>query len=440
MSQLNASVIFESQALRHSTVHKVLGQVQLQPSTDQCSESLDLFVAVDTSASMKQHLPMIQWMLRLMMNSLNENQRITFITFNHIPLIYTELLPYTEDKKEFISSRIDSLECEGSTSVLECLKAVKKILDKNDTKNRRAFIMITDGRHYMVQPNFIVKGITELAIPCPVHTFGIGLDQDSGLLFTLSHKTGGVYQNIQTSDQIPMVVTSLMDNLLTTCMTNVCVTLKCHKGARLVTLATPYKVEEKNLAKEYNVIIPSISRNQKKTIIFRLSLCQMKEPIKEHQLITVEISTDSPNQDHSTVQYGPFSVVRSVVTLLERIPIALDLNLNRYAVATAIIESIDLAEKQKFLEAVQKIKDTRNTTYCSVSGEDLLVIDMLKDLKACIHYVKNYQTFVLSGGVHALYMMASEYFMEYSRKIPLKWSYPTPQYTHVKALAYGENF
>jgi len=436
-SSIQTTVELESQTLRFDAVHKIWGQVELKALSNKF-DGFDLVVAIDCCASMEYHLEMVQWLSRFILNSLDERHTFTLICYNRAVLIPVDCFPCTSENKLFISKLLGKLQCDGVSNILECLKSGAKILNQRINQRLCAFAIFTDGRHQFIFPDQIMTEVKKINIPCSVNTFGLGRDQDSGLLHAIAHQTHGVYQNIQTSDQVPMIINSFMDSLHNICATNICITLKCHDGARLVTLATPYKIEEKIKLKEYTITIPTISKNNLKTILFRLSLRKMDAQMQEHQLITVNISADCPNQEHMNTSYGPFSIARTSVASMEQIPATLDCKLNHYMVATTINDAIEMAVKQNYIGGFNKLKETIASINRSVSGDNPFTQVYINNLEECLQYINNDRAF-LYGGVHSARMLASEYFMEYRRTIPLRWSYPTPQLTYVFALAYGES-
>lgn len=431
---INANVEFETKSLRFNNVHKLWGMIELLPQNCQTFDGFDLVVAFDISASMHSHLEMINWIFRFILDPLNENHTLTLITFNHKATVYTNCVPCTKENKSQINKIFSEIKCGGSTDILDCLSAGTKVLKQKIQKRPSAFAIFTDGCQHFISPENILTELKKLDVPCPVYTFGFSRSQDSGLLHAIAHQTCGVYQNIQTSDQVPMIINSFMNSLHNICAMDICVTFKCYDGARLITLATPYKIEEKNIAKEYTVTIPTISKNHSKTILFRLSLRKMDAQMEEHTLITMNVSAVYPNQGQIITQYGPYLIARPAMALLEKMPIILDNKLIRYTTAISITEAIDAAEKHNFVEATDKL----NKTIVSIGNSESPITKLISDLNECIKYVKDYQTFI-HGGAHAARMIASEYFMEYERTIPLRWSYPTPQHTYIFALAYGEN-
>jgi hypothetical protein len=167
----------------------------------------------------------------------------------------------------------------------------------------------------------------------------------------------------------------------------------------------------------------------------------MEKPMVEHQLFSISVEasrncyTNTDNYYRSIKQYGPYSVARSSMALLEQIPVALDRSMNRYTTAIAIQEALDLANKQEFLKAITKLQETIETIKRSVSGDDKTLTDSLKD---CCHYVSYYDIFSY-GGASVARMIVSEFYMEYIRIIPVRATLPTPQLTYVNLQAYDEN-
>lgn len=264
---MELNVDLEAKSLRYNTIHQVWGQIVLNGSTNPNFSEVDLVVAINISQSSQSYILIIQTILKTMVDSLDENQTLTLVTFNQDILIPIDQLSCTDENKLIIYKVIDELTCEGPTNIIRVIESCANILDRRLIDRFTVMALITDGIQPFVSNDQTINGLIDLKLPCQIYTIGIGHDQNSDLLHTIAHRTGGVYQVVQTIDQIPMIIGSFVNTILNTCATNVTVTIKCEDGARLITLATPYKIDEHNTAKEYTITIPAISKNQKKTII-----------------------------------------------------------------------------------------------------------------------------------------------------------------------------
>jgi len=101
------------------------------------------------------------------------------------------------------------------------------------------------------------------------------------------------------------------------------------------------------------------------------------------------------------------------MALLERIPLYLDTQLNRYTAATAIIDAIDLAKKYQYDNAVRKLSEAIEKIKSSTSSDESFCEDLHTDLNDCINNMRNPEVFETKG-IHIAHAYASMYFMERS--------------------------
>jgi len=192
------------------------------------------------------------------------------------------------------------------------------------------------------------------------------------------------------------------------------VTLRCHDGARLVTLATPFSISERATAKEYDVQMELMYRGESKTILFRLSLRKFDNPCNSHSLLSVEVDyTNTLSGRREKVSCPTLTVMRPAMALLERVPLFLDTQLNRYTAATAIIDAVDLAKKYQYDNASRKIEEAIEKIKASTSSDETFCQDLQSDLRDCIFHMSTPEVFETKG-IHLAHAYASMYFMERS--------------------------
>jgi len=177
-------------------------------------------------------------------------------------------------------------------------------------------------------------------------------------------------------------------------------------------------------------------RGESKSIIFRLSLRKFDQPTSRHSLMHVEVDyTNTLTGRREKICSPPIEVVRPAVALLERVPLRLDQHLNRYAAATAITESIELARKCQYLQAQRRLQETVEAVRRSPSGNEPYCEDLISDLKDCLIHMATMDQFETLG-IHTAYAYASMYFMERSTGIIQRLQRNNP-IKSVRHLGYG---
>jgi len=270
-------------------------------------------------------------------------------------------------------------------------------------------ILITDGIIC-----FNSTKIDNLAIPknCSIHSFGIGEDHDSQYLHHLSLLTHGCYYYIDNINDIPKELGTMIDNILELTCCNINVSLVAQDGARIVNLFTPFNITQNKLSKEFIIDIGSISRGEKKTIIFKISLRKMKQAMTKHDLLHIQLDYTNYKTGKRETIVSELSICRpSNIIDVGQGSFSIQKNLNRYKAAKTIKEAIDLTYSLNFEEAQilldNLIKDIQNQ-YSNLGG--YFERQLILDLNYCKQNMKDIES--LKKGIHSSHALCSMYYME----------------------------
>jgi len=263
-----------------------------------------------------------------------------------------------------------------------------------------------------------------------VQRFGFGCDHDSQLLHSIAHRAQGVYYYVETREQIASTFGECVAALLNTRAHQITVNLKCHDGSRLVTLATPFKIEEKQVAKEYDVKLELMYQQESKTILFRLSLRKFDKPALQHQLLSIEVDyINALSGKRERICSAPLIVARPDLPLITPFPPSLDEHLNRYQAATAITDAIEMAAKYQFPQSSARLTETIEKIRVSPSRDHQFCQDLVSDLADCLAHLSDAKAF--KTGMHAAHAYASMYFMERSAGLASRLGLRQSQMRHI---------
>jgi hypothetical protein len=280
---LSLETLLEHSALRYNSIHKTWGVVTLRTQSQfsfRSSPPADFVVAIDISASMRldSKLAFVQATIEYLLSVLDENQTFSLVTFNHEVEVLATLLPCSRENKEKIMELVNGLQATGSTNISGALFESTNILNSRGSseENRISTLMLfTDGlstRGLSTAATLSSLDTVRLPPGCIFNTFGFGPDQDSKLLHAIALKAQGVYYYVETLEAIPSTFGECVAGILSTRAHQIEVHLKAKDGARLVTLATPFRITERQVAKVYNVNLELVYAGESKSILFRLSL------------------------------------------------------------------------------------------------------------------------------------------------------------------------
>jgi len=136
----------------------------------------------------------------------------------------------------------------------------------------------------------------------------------------------------------------------------------------------------------------------------------MSKPMTIHPLVDVDVEyvdIFKCKREQTTI---PISVERPDSCMPERIPVALDIQINRYHAAVAISDAIDLAKKASYVEAQSKINTLISKVEHSPSAAEKYCVELANDLKQCLQSVSNTNSF--AAGIHTAHAFCSMHFME----------------------------
>jgi hypothetical protein len=425
---LELSTIIEKSSARFDSTHKIWGMMTLKANLTPNSErsyvnNVDFVVVVDISASMliDEKLAFVQSSIHHLLDLLNENHRFALVVFNHEVSVVSNLVNCTDENKEYIKDVLKKIQASGSTNISDALVTGLELLTGRDelSKNRISTLMlITDGLSNAGFSND--DSLNKLVLPagCIFNTFGFGEDHDSKLLHSIALKTQGVYYYVPSKDYIHKIFGECVHAVLSSRARLVKINIKADDGSRIVTLSTPFPIEEKLKAKEYGINVGILYSGEYKSILFRLSLRKMDKLMKIHKLLKV-------NVEYFDIETGKIDTLSTEVNIErpidkdnDQIPLVLDKNLNRYLAARTIIQSIELASCSKFSEAQKLLDDCIRNIKKSPSANDSYCKLLIEDLNDCIMGMMDINSF--QSGVHSAHAYANMYYMERSTGVELR--------------------
>jgi hypothetical protein len=409
----------ENTSLKYNTTHKMWNVINIQIKDDLFNlESIDIVIIVDISASMMmdEKLSFVQASLDYLLNQLNEGHQLSLIVFNHEVTLLSPLVRCTEQNKNIILSKVQNLEASGSTNIKDAIITGIDILSKREDRERiSSVVLITDGLYNTGISNdeCNLSSLGDLNFPknCIFNTFGFGPDHDSKYLHDIALKTQGAYYYVPSKNEINTTFGECIHSILSTRIKDVKIKISAYDGTRIVTLATPFKIEQKKMAKEYDINIGLMQSGEKKNILMRLSLRKLEKTIKKNLLYNVKIC-------YYDLKKGNYQLLSKDIRIdreennIGSMPILLDQNLNRYAAAKSILESVELSNKLQFLEAQRKLKECFKSIKNSSSGNTNYSKLILKDIKECCNGMSDIISF--QNGVHTAHALASMHFLERS--------------------------
>lgn len=449
-TSLYFSTAVENDELAFSSVHKIWSMVELKAiksSTKERTLSFDFIIIVDHSESMQHDnkLAYVQATIEYLITKLGPEHRLALFKFNEkVAQLTSGLEELNPTNKKKISEQVKGIQAEGTTNLSDALFCGLKLLkERASTENNRpSFVMLfTDGNaNEGLRGNSFMNSLKDFSVPsgCTVHTFGYGSDHDSRTLQKISlNSQGGVYHFIESPENIAPTFGECLAGILSTVAFNVNVRLVGCDGCRIVQFYTMYSVKEYQEVKDYSVSFGSLSMEETRGLLFKLSLRKLDQIAKEHNLVKVVVTYTDAFTGLDCKLEKTISVHRTATEILRPIPVALDLHINRFTAAAAIETAIEKANIKQF-ELAQKhidavIETARNSVSFKTSATGQYIEDLISDLTLVKAGLSTYEIFV-EKGTHYSYAFATMYYMERSTGTRSFMGHPTLQ------MKFGDSF
>lgn len=220
ITTITPSKSFYSISPENST--EVIGSLNLLANCTSTSSrvSVDLVLVIDVSGSMDgEKLDLVKKTLGFLLTQLNQNDRISIVTFSSDAKRICKLTCCDEQGKKRLSLLIKGLKIEGSTNLVAGLEYSLCVLSGRKQVNQSsAVILLTDGVDHQSYTSIArARGVIAkypISKDYSIHTFGYGSDHDSELLNSISDIKNGGFYYIQQFEGISQAFANCLGELM----------------------------------------------------------------------------------------------------------------------------------------------------------------------------------------------------------------------------------
>ncbi|CAF2207557.1 unnamed protein product, partial [Rotaria magnacalcarata] len=217
--------------------------ISMQPLQNEIRSPCDICCVVDTSGSMSSsaeiqndknehyglsQLDLVKHALKTIINSLQDQDRLSLISFSNTATILFKLTAMDEAEKAKALDEVEKLRSGGSTNLWDGLRTGLELLAKQEDSIRSisALFLLTDGCPTEIPKGGHLEALEKLKekinFTCTVNTFGFGYQLDSKLLEDISILgNAGSYAFIPDGGFVGTIFVNAISTLLTTTATNV---------------------------------------------------------------------------------------------------------------------------------------------------------------------------------------------------------------------------
>lgn len=342
--------------------------VSVNPIDGKVEVPNELVVVIDVSGSMnaaafveqdKRHvdvgftiLDITKHAIKTIIESLNNNDKISIVTFSDTAKVICGMTNITESNKTYLKSLVSNLDTEGCTNVWAGLNTGLKQfsnVENNDICNKSLMFM-TDGipSDHLLPPRGIVESLERtlksMKVQPTIYTFGFGYSLDTKVLANIANVGNGTFSFIPDSGFVGTIIIHAMANIKTTCGTNTNVNIITNGNTKIRKI---YGYNKTNCIK-----LNTINYGQNKEIV---------------------IEFDNENPDYS-IELDYNSYTNNIT--------------NVKAVEEHYKDNADIMMRLEFVELLQKIINTmpnKNTAsiyindYITKYNNNSLIVNDLKD-------------------------------------------------------------
>lgn len=217
-------------------------RVSVKPIDGKIEVPNELVVVIDVSGSMNSPayieqdkrqvdvgftiLDITKHAIKTIIESLNNNDRISIITFSDVAKVVCGMTNITESNKTYLKTLISNLNTEGCTNVWAGLNMGLKQFSNDATICNKSLMFMTDGipSSHLLPPRGIIesleKSINNITIKPTIYTFGFGYSLDTKLLSDIANIGNGTFSFIPDSGFVGTIIIHAMANIKTACGTN----------------------------------------------------------------------------------------------------------------------------------------------------------------------------------------------------------------------------
>ena len=192
--------IIKGDKLFNKNIPFVINLSTPQPDENDKKSNADLICVIDISGSMFGHkINQVKESLKILVNIMDEKDRLCLILFSHNADIYYYLQNLTKENKSLLIDKITRIKARGGTNILSGLEKAVYILKNNcnDSKNVASILLLSDGRDNLLDETGLVNGLKNLTkglgLSFTLNTFGYGDDHDAKIMNKLANLRDGSF-------------------------------------------------------------------------------------------------------------------------------------------------------------------------------------------------------------------------------------------------------
>ena len=261
---------------------------------------------------------------KTILNSLNENDNISIVTYSSEAKVLFDHLPCSPGNKRLIESGLDLLKPLSTTNMWEGIIHSLDILRlSSPPKRNKGIILLTDGIPNVIPPKghayMLDKYFKQHNFKCMISCYGFGYNLDSELLLDISNNSGGDgFSFIPDASILGSVFINGITNLLITALYDPLFEINLSNGA-------VFKDSRRN---KHTININSLKYGKEKNLRFKVDTSQCSKGYNDivssslnigESVITSDtcISPTNEYMVNQLLRYDVIDIINDSITLLK---------------------------------------------------------------------------------------------------------------------------
>ncbi|KAL9647647.1 hypothetical protein ABK040_015137 [Willaertia magna] len=374
----------------------------------QARSGLDLICVIDKSGSMAgSKIDLVRKTLSFMVEQLKDNDRIALVEFDSNVSTSLQLVNMNEQGKKQAKKSIEAIRAGSCTNLSGGLFAGLDIIANRQKPNEiTSVLLFTDGlaNEGITTTTEIVQKMekyihSEIKQNLSVFCFGFGNDVDANMLTSIAQAGSGLYYFVRSVDEIPKSFGDVLGGLVSVIGQTIKVKLEPNQNVKLKKVFTTFRKQDLEGGVGSEIQIGDIYSEEKKDIVFVLTLPALSSPIEQQQLC--KVSLNYFNVIETELQSASFDVVvdrsTNVVPSKQCANVKLDVQRNRVEAGEALEQGRKLADENKLVEGRKVITDAITKIEQSVSANDEFCQGLILDLKQCLDNMVDHTSYLNVG-------------------------------------------
>lgn len=251
---------------------------------------LDIVCILDNSGSMQgSKLNSLKEAMKFVIGTLSAQDRLSIVYFNSHAGAIHGLLKMTPENKGLSRSRLDAINAEGGTDILDGMRFGWSVLQQRQSHNPASCVfLLTDGQDRNRLENKQELARTIKASGTSLFVFGFGADHDSEHMAAIAQAAECPFTYVESDDMVVDAFGGSIGTQQGAALRNISLTISAvaHGVTVAQTMAGSYASVPSADSRSVTVSFANMYEGESRDVMLRLELPTVAVPVPEYSLVT----------------------------------------------------------------------------------------------------------------------------------------------------------